>query len=481
MLHRLRSLTFLLGLSSTALFAQAPEAHRITGQIKGLKDATCYLAHFFGPTQYTPRDTAKTDAEGRVVFTGTKKLPEGLYMIVVDAKPVLQLVIGEQQFAFETDTADVVSRMRVTGSRENELFYSYQQYLRQKYEEMNVIQGKARLQQDPTVPTRIAALQKEAADFRRNFLAKNKGTLTVKLLEAAADPEVPPLPRRADGSVDSTRLFQAYKARFFDNLDFSDDRLIRTPFLQQKIDRYIKELTVQSADSLIKEADFIIGKARANKEVLNHTIWYITSQYEQPKVLGTDGLYVHLVEKYWLTRQIEVSDTATLTSLRERVQTLKPLLTGKVLPNFSVQDTLGRFRSLNDINAAYTVVFFYDPECGHCRESAPKLRQFYEANKAKGLQIFAVAVQNSPEKWNQFIREFKLQKLMNGYGPSAGIDYKRRYDVYSTPTVYVLDRSKKILARRLPIEDLEGYFDFLQRQQKPAPAKPAPTKASVKK
>lgn len=458
-------------LFSLAAHAQTPEGHRISARIQGLKDTTLYLAHFYGPTQYIPRDTARVDGSGNLVFDGPKALPGGLYMVVGGGRPLLELVIGEQNFSFETDTANFIGKMKVTGSRENEAFYTYQQFLNERFSAMRGIQARSQPGGDAAArqaaQTQMAALQKEVMEYRKAFLAKNEGLLTVKFLKAMAEPEVPKAPTLPNGRPDSAFVFNYYKNHFFDGFDFSDERMVRTPFLQQKLDRFIKDLTVQTSDSLIKSGDFVVQKAKANKDVLSYTIWYLTSQYEQPKVVGTDGFYVHMVEKYWLTGVMPIQDTASLRSLRERVTVIKPLLPGKTLPNLSLQDTLGRYRALHDIKAPYTVVYFYDPECGHCRESAPKLKQFYDTFKAKGIQVYLIAIDKEPTKWKNFIREFKLQNLTNVYGPSSQtpINFRQRYDVYSTPTVYVLDQNKKILARHLPVEDLGGYIDYLQRKK----------------
>lgn len=463
-------------LSAPFLRAQSPGGHLVTARIKGLAGKTAYLANFYGQTSFTPRDTATADAEGKLIFDGAKELPGGLYMIVVDSKPVLQLVIGEQRFSIEADTVNVIESMKVTGSPENELFYGYQKFLSKKYGEIRALQKKGGSDAE------VAAGQKEVEEYRKAFIAKNANTLTVKLFKAAEEPEIPEAPKLANGRPDSSFVFNYYRNHFFDGFDFSDGRLEYTPFLQSKIDRYMKELTVQTVDSLIPAADFIVNKAKANKDILRYTIWYITNQYEeQKKVLNTDGLFIHMAEKYWLSGIMPVSDSSTLTSMRDRVKILKPLLAGKVLPNVTLKDTLGRLQALHNVKAEYTIAFFYDPECGHCRESAPALKKFYDKNKAKGVQIYAVAISKSEVLWKKFIREFKLQGLLNVYGPSAPVDYKKKYDVYSTPTVYMLDKDKKILARRLPVEDLEGYFNFLMQQKatrKPVPMKDA--KASVK-
>ncbi|GAB3993578.1 hypothetical protein GCM10028807_29170 [Spirosoma daeguense] len=474
------------------LWAQsATEGFKITGHIKGVKDTTCILAHYFGSTQYIPKDTARVDANGNMTFEGKKSLPEGLYMVVAPIKnPYIQfLMTDDQQFSFDTDTANVVQAMKVTGSKDNEQFYAYQQELGKFYEEAQAINAQKKLRNDATSTAmfnkQLADLQKKANDYRTKFISENPNSFAVKLFKASSDPEVPPAPKAANGRPDSTWTFNYYKKHYWDDFDFADERFVRTQLLQSKIERYIKELTVQVPDSLIKEADFLVNKAIAgkNKEVKYYTIYYITSQYEQPKVMGTDGLFVHMFEKYYLTGVMTVSDSSTLKNIGERVATLKPNLVGKTLVTPVVSDTLRRPINLQALKSDYTVYVFYSPTCGHCRESAPKLQKFTDAYKGKGIDVVAISIDQSPEEWKKFIKEFKLKNAINGYDYSYRTDFRHKYDVWTTPTTYILDKNKKIIARKLPVEQIEDFILFHKRQNataKPATA-PVNAKASVKK
>jgi thiol-disulfide isomerase/thioredoxin len=451
---------------------------KINGHITGLKDTTCVLAHYYGPTQYIPKDTAHVDGVGNFVFESSDKLPEGLYIAVAPKNRYIEFILdSDQDFSFSTDTANVIQHMKVTGSKENELFYAYQQHLGKLYEGVQATNAQKTLDAAARAK-QMSDLQQQAQTYRTQFLKDNTGTFAVKLLKATAEPEVPTAPKAANGRPDSVWVFNYFKKHFWDDFDFSDERFIRSPVLQRKLERYVKELTVQQPDSLIKEADFLVGKAKAgkNKEIKSYVIWYITSQYERPTVMGTDGLYVHMFEKYYATGEMEIADPSVLKQIGERVATLKPTLVGKIMVPPTVSDTLGRPISLANLKADYTVVYFFDPHCGHCRESAPKLKKFVEDYKGKGVEVVAVATAQTPEEWKKFIREFKLGKAINGYDYTAKTNYQKQYDVWTTPTVYILDKNKKILARKLPVEQIEDFILFQKRQRAPATAK-----ASVKK
>lgn len=463
------------------------EGFKITGRIKGLKDTTCVLAHYFGSTQYITKDTARVDGAGNMVFEGKKALPEGLFIVVTPKNRYIEfLMTADQQFSFETDTADVIKNMKITGSKENEIFYGYQQQLGKLSEEAQALTMQKKQRSDAASMSlankQLIDLQKQANEYRAKFLQDNPGTFAVKLLKATAEPDIPPAPKAANGRPDSIWVFNYFKQHFWDDYDFADERFVRTPIMQRKIERYIKELTVQVPDSLIKEADFLVNKAIAgkNKEIKYYTIYYITSQYEQPKVMGTDGLFVHMFEKYYKTGVMTVSDSSTLKSIGERVATMKPNLIGKAFVPPVISDTLRRPIAFQSVKADYTVVFFYSPTCGHCRESAPKLKKFVDDYKGKGVEVVAIAIDQSPEEWKKFIREFKLGNAINGYDYTLRTDYRKQYDVWTTPTVYVLEKDKKIIARKLPVEQIEDFVLFHKRQQ--AAKKPvASAKASVKK
>lgn len=475
-------------LATTASAQSTPatlsDGFKITGRINGLKDTTVVLAHYFGATQYIPKDTARVDAAGNFVFSGKKSLPTGLYITVLPKSRYIELLMdNDQEFSFATDTTSLIGSMKVTGSAENELFYSYQQGLNKLYQEAQALNTQQKVRNDPTTAAlanqKMADLQNQAQRQREQFFRDHTNSFATKILKASAEPAVPPAPKLANGRPDSAWVFNYFKGHFWDDYDFSDERFVRTPILQRKLDRYIKELTVQNADSLIKEADYVVNKAIAgkNKEVKSYVIWYITSQYEQPKVMGTDGLYVHMFEKYYATGVMPVTDTSTVRKIGERVATLKPTLVGKTLVAPVVSDTLRKPIALSAIKADYTVVFFYAPHCGHCRDSAPKLKKFVDDYKGKGVEVLAIPVEDSPEEWKKFIREFGLQKAVNGFDYTARTDYRKQYDVWTTPTVYVLDKNKTIIARKLPVEQIEDFMLFHKRQQANQKAAVATAKA----
>ncbi len=465
----------LLGLIClSSAWAQTPDTgFKINARIRGLKDTTVVLAHwYYVPNQYIPKDTARTDSEGRLTFEGKTKLPEGLYIVVMPNQRITDFVItNEQNFSFETDTANFVTNMKITGSKENEAFYGYRQHMNKFSEEVQVIETQKKIRNDAVSSALFdkqrGDVNKRAQEYRKEFLKTHDGLFTTKIFKASSDPDVPEAPKAKNGRPDSLWTFNYYKAHYWDDFDLADSRFLRTPILQPKLDRYVKELTVQTSDSLIKEAEMLVGRTKGNSDMQQYMIYYITSQYERPKILGTDEVFLHMAEKYYLTGIMPLSDSAAKARVAEKVNTLKPLLVGKPFPVPTISDTLQRPINFMGIKTTYTVVFLYAPHCGHCREAIPKLKKFTDANRLKDRDVTMVAipVEDSLDDWKKFIREFKIQYWTNGYDPTYRTDYRHKYDVFTTPVVYVLDKDKKIIARNLPAEQVEDFLGFHKRQQ----------------
>jgi len=450
------------------------QGYRIEATLKGLKDTTAILGHYkYSGQQFIAKDTARSDANGRLVFEGKEDLPGGLYLILLPGQQKLvQLVYSgkETDFSLQTDTSNIVKSMVVRGSLENQIFYEYQQKLGSLSEEANALDMEKKLKSDPVsmalVNKKLNDLQQKVTVYQKKFLADHADTFTAKLLKVTKEPEIPAAPVLANGRKDSVWVFNYYKNHFWDNFDFADERMLRTPFLQPKLERYIKELIVQVPDSINKDADVLVQKAvkAGNKELKSQIVYYVTSEYENPKVVGTEGVFVHMAEKYYLSGDMEVSADA-VKRIAERVKSMKPLLVNQVIPDLTLSDPDKKPVSIHGIKADYTVLFFYSPTCGHCKESAPKLKEFYDLNKAKGAKVLAIATDQSPEDWQKFIKDYKLEELSNGYDYTFKHDFRTEYDVFTTPSIYVLDKNKKIIARKMPIEQLDDFFNFYLRNQ----------------
>jgi peroxiredoxin len=455
------SFLFLFSLSIFGTLA-ASETYDINFQIKGLKGGKCLLGNYFGDKQYI-QDSCIVDESGKGFFKKNKSLPGGIYLFVLPNKKYFEILLDkDQQFSFETDTLDFIENTKFKGSEDNTLFYKYLSFitkqqkaiepLRTKYQDRNTSPDSA-----AAIYKRITVIDERVKNYKLNYIKENGSSMLSQIFKASEEPEIPETPVLANGQLDSSFAYRYYKKHFFDNVDFSDDRLLRTPIFHAKLNQYLEKLVMQLPDSLKKEADYLVNKAKANREVFKYVVYYITSTYEVSKIMGMDAVFVHMVDKYYTYDQATWMDSTALYKIQDRARILKPLLIGQQCMPLNLEDSLGKFHSLYALNARYTVLFFWDPDCSHCQKSMPKMIEVYEKYKPLGMEVFAVCTEVEVDKWKKYIREKKLTWINVG-DPHLHNNFRHDFDISTTPQIFILDSSKKIIAKKLDVTQIDDFM-----------------------
>ena len=173
--------------------------------------------------------------------------------------------------------------------------------------------------------------------------------------------------------------------------------------------------------------------------------------------MGMDAVFVHMVNKYYTKDQAYWLDDAALYKIQERAKQLDPILIGKKARNIVLNDTSGHVQSMYKIKDSWTVLFFWDPDCGHCKKSMPKLIEFYNEWHSKGVEIYAVCNETEIEKWKTFIKENNL-KWINVADPALHDNFRYDFDVATTPQIFVLDKNKIIRAKKIDAEQLGEFI-----------------------
>ncbi len=458
---------FFLVVISDNSFSQ--NAYRFEGQVKGLKDSTCMLAYYYGDKQFA-KDTAEIDEEGRFVFSGDETLDHGMYMVVLPDGNYFEMIVTEDRFSFTTSLDNLIGNMKFSNSNENEKFYGYMQFISQKQKALKELQLKkenASEKEAKSIDLQIDKMGKVVMDFQTNFTYNNPNILFSKILNASKDVEIPNLPLLADGTENKDLQFQYYKSHFFDNFDFSDSRLIRTPVFHSKINTYLENLTAKIPDSIIVSCDYLIEKSRENTDVFKYVVSYLTSTYERSKIMGLEKVFVHLVNKYYKTNEVTWVDEAQMFKIIDRAETIEPLMIGSKAPNLVLRDTSNFIHNLYAINKDLTMLIFYDPDCGHCKEVVSDVKQNYDEwlNNGISIEVIAICVELDRDKWIEFINNYDTGDWINVAEFKTYVDgefnrqndpyvtpfpyVKQIYDINGTPKIYLLDKDKNILVNSI--------------------------------
>lgn len=443
--------------------------YNIRVKIDGLQDTTLLLGYHFGNRKYV-KDTIRVDSNGSGVFTGDEALPGGVYLVVLPEMNYFELLIDrEQEFSVETTLENPVQNMKVQGSVENQEFMEYHRFMNEMQAASSAIQE--RLQAGRENPDSLQLLQSLARDidrkvqeYWRSVIDKHPGSLLSNMVSAMKNPEIPELDiPEGTTNPDSLRWIKGYeynRKHFFDHIDFSDERLLRTPVLHNKLEHFFTRTIMQHPDSIIPEAVRVTELSRANDRVFQYVLVYLLNHYERSHIMGLDEVFVELAERYYLSGEAFWVTEETAGKLRERVERIKPNLIGRKAAEMKMNTPDGRTVSLHELDAEYTVIYFYEPNCGHCKVVTPRLNELYRKYGERGLRVFAVYIYGDMEEWTDYISANKLEWI-NVFDPQNSTHFRHYYDIYSTPTLYILDSGKTIIAKRIGIETVEQMMEEL--------------------
>lgn len=471
---RILSIVLAFVLSTTA-FGQT--GHKIDIHIKGLKDTTLLLGYFLGDQTYV-RDTAKVNSQGDLQFKGTKALPRGVYFLVAEKTPLFNFLISNhQQFSLDTDKEDYIKFMKVKGDEDNDLFFANMRFNAEMHQladpYIKVIQDST-LKEDQKTKAReeFNKINEKVMAYQDELIKAHPDYLTAKMLKLTREVVVPDPPKKADGSIDSTFQLRYYRKHYFDNFDLSDDALTKLPrpVYTEKLYDYLDKLFLQTPDSLMAAINELVSRVQKNPEAYKFLVWNCVYHYQRPTIMGLDEVYVRLVDKYFISGAMDFWAPASIKqSLKDYADKLRISLIGKTGANLTMQDQTLQPRSLYDIKKKYTILYIFDPDCGHCREETPKLVKFYEKEKARfNIEVYAVSLDTSLQKMKNYMKEMKMTWItVNGPRSYVG-PVSKHYYAETTPSLYVLDDKKKIIAKGIPAEQLENFFGnyekYLQRK-----------------
>ena len=446
---------------------QVAKGYNINIQIDNLADSTIYLGYYYGDKQYV-KDTLVLDNECRGVFSGEKPLAEGIYFVLVPGNTIFELMIGEEQnFSISTkytgEASDLTKCLKATGNPDVEMYVDYQQFM------MN--QNAVAMELRKRIPTAKSAEKKiinDSLDLLFNQVkslwndieTNHSKSLLAAVLRINKDVDIPDFPRDEKGNVlDSAFQYKFYKKHYFDYVDFQDPRLLHTQFYQPKLDRYFEKMIHQSPDTIIKESREILAKTEGCEEMFRFTLQTIFNKYNNSNIMGMDKVLVFFGDEYYLNGKATWADSAWLAKLEERVAELRYNQVGNQAVELHLYTYDDEPITISEINANFTVLFFFEPTCGHCKKTTPKMKEFSDKYWEKGVEILAIYTQTDKNEWGEFIKAQGLENWKNAWDPHNQTGFRLFYDIRSTPSIYLLDKNKKILAKRIDVETLQLIID----------------------
>lgn len=436
------------------------------------------LAHYYDGKVYSA-DTAKLNTSGSGYFKNSKKkLAKGVYLLFFSPGNYFDLIIGDNQnFSIKTDTLNILETIQFEGSPENTAFLNFQKLMVKENQETHRIReeyNKDPKKDDPEIKksyaSRFDAADHEIRSFIVNLTKEFPGSAATTFANLTLTPITPDFSKEIpEGSNDrdmeiQRRSYHYNKSHYWDYTYFSDSTILRTPIFKSKLDNYFNKMLLLHPDTVYNACINLIEKSRKNQTVFRYMVGYCFNFTLDSKIMGMDAAFVNIAKKYYLSKEASWVDQENLRKIGEEVMKLQYNLIGLTAPELKLPTMDSEWVSLHETQAPFTLLLFWESNCGHCKKQVPLVKTaLLDRFKPYGLKVFAVHTQNKQEEWEKFVQEHDLFDYINCWDPYNQSNYRVYYNVYTTPVMYLLDKDKKIIAKKLDVEQLA---DMLQREYK---------------
>jgi hypothetical protein len=482
---------------------QAQSGHEIKINLKNCKDTVAYLAFYQFDKLYVS-DTCKKVVNGNIVFKGKKNLDKGVYFLLSQEKGnYFDFIVDEQtqKQQITSDKSNLLDNLKAVNSKQNENFFNYIRFVSGKNKEFDSFKKSIKEQKksDSTalLTKEFKVLNESISENDLKTIDQNRGSYLSEMINLKSEKIAKDIPKASNGRPDSIFSYHYYKNHFWDGVNFQDDAMLRNPFFANKIKQYFNTVVVQHPDSICVEIDRMMLKTKKDTKMNMLLLAYFTSTYEIPKIMGMDKVFVYMVDNYFKTGKAKgVYDDSVIKLIISRGNVLAPLQLGKTAPELYMIDIPGHdkiakmgfdtaktseeitkiyydnrseieknYVTLSSIKADYLILLFWDVDCGHCQKEVPKILEMYHdmLKEKKDVKVFGVYTQNEFDKYQKYIADNKID-FINVYDGVHINNLKDKYDVVTTPVIYILDKNKVIKAKGIGSEAIKSIINQMEKE-----------------
>jgi peroxiredoxin len=436
---------------SSCLLAQGQ--YSVSGIIQAHPLKSVYLLSYYGERNFLI-DSTKTDGTGNFIFTLNGATPPGMYKISFGKDLSVDLVFNRENIVFTSDVRSLTDSLAFKASVENRIYYDFMKQDQDRQTRLELLQPvldfyPVRDEYYFYTALEYDRIQKDAERLLDSLKQHYPGSYAVRILNLYSTPFL------SSGFSGDERM--AYlKQHYFDKTDFNDTSLLRSPAFANKAISYLALYSNNRLQQKLLEAEFIKGvtvvlsAASVNAEVYKFLLDYLIGGFDK---YHFDDVITYMAENF--TDPSSCEDADKKSALQKKLETYKKIATGKPAPDFELPDAKGVPVKLSAMRSEYTLVVFYSSECSHCAEMLPKVKNLYDTQKPRRIEIMAVSLDTDKQSWLDFIKAGKFGWInvcdLKGFSSPAADEY----NIYATPTMFLLDRNKTILAKPISYRELE--------------------------
>jgi len=461
---------------------QAAPSKVLRVKIEGVKEKdTALLAGYLGDKLFV-KDTAFADKKGVFQFKKAPELLTGAYSFVLkqNGKQLMMDLIwnGEPMVDIQSKLDELTQNAAVVKSEENKFFYDYVHFIDQnkkEVEKLATLRDSSKNEEEKAkYSEQIAGIDKSVKEKQKIFAGND--LYAARMLAMSVDLEVPKAP--ANETDTQTWAFNYYKQHYLDIVDFKDPNMGNNALFHNRVMSYLDRLVFPDADSAIVAVDMLLKRATEGTETYKYLLHTLASKYEDYRLVCMDKVFVHLLKNYFIAGKAFWLKKDQIDKLKDRVESMQNLVCGNPAPDLTLLGTDEKtWYRLSDIKADYTVLAFWAHDCSHCQRDMPKLAEMMQKYPKQKVEVYSVEVNLETKEWKEFLDKNPLTKrfinvsdtpeahnnpytyIDSGKTTLESLNFRKTYDIYSTPAIYLLDKNKRIMYKNLSLDSLQKLLE----------------------
>lgn len=246
---------------------------------------------------------------------------------------------------------------------------------------------------------------------------------------------------------------------YWENVDFADTTYLdHREVMEQAWVDYIDIMKLVPEETAISAIKQMYKDAGKKKKVF----FYFTDLaekylYDPNSPIRNEELYIPVLDAMLESTVLDDTEKILPKGRRELAEQNRP---GRQAKDFTYTLVSGKSGTLYGVKANYTLLFINNPGCHACEEGIKELKQAPAINKefeAGNLKILSVYPDEDKEEWERHLSDFP-KEWINGYDKKLMIKEKNLYDLKAIPTLYLLDKDKKVLLKDAAVGQIEQYL-----------------------
>ena len=235
---------------------------------------------------------------------------------------------------------------------------------------------------------------------------------------------------------------------FWEGIESFDGPTDNNPILAAQLDFYFDQMVVPLPDSITLEISRLVERTESSSDLRDFILWHLLEKYRHPEYMSQDQVFVYLYDQYFSQLEIKDLNERNLEMIRDKAECFRRLALYNPAPHIQLNDSI----DIQSVESEFIVLFFYDHDCDVCQQEMQDLDSVCAVHTEITAWAFDMNIDSSDgfaihrQEDGDFKSPIQHRRITN---PSELIALSDAYDIETTPLIYVLNKDKRIIAKKI--------------------------------